>query len=224
MPKPTNAAAAHTDDVSRAIAPPLRALGLGRVERITDAAVAEVAARAQKHPCSRSRPPKGGRRFAASCRRQSSSSILTRRLEPRGAHAPVTKGRTPWSLATRPAPAAAKFCAAPGIAGNFSRPPAEARSGCQSPASPAPRTRRNSPMNPFPILCACRPMSTSAKFLASRSIPGPYLRPASGQYDRPRLWRGGRATAGVRRRRQLSARDRPQPLRLVLRPHGEGRS
>ena len=45
-----------------------------------------------------------------------------------------------------------------------------------------------------------------------------------GNTTRPGLWGGGRPAAGVRCRRQVHPRDRPQPLRVVLRAHGAHRS
>ena len=56
-----------------------------------------------------------------------------------------------------------------------------------------------------------------------RQLEGPHVRVLARQHDRPRVRRSRRAAARVRPQRQVHARDRQEPLRLVVRPHGARR-
>ena len=61
-------------------------------------------------------------------------------------------------------------------------------------------------------------------FRRRAQFQGPRLRALARQHQRPGLCRGGDATPRIRSGRPVHARDRPQPLCLVVRAHRQGRS
>ncbi len=81
-----------------------------------------------------------------------------------------------------------------------------------------------------PLRVRPQPAAAAAQHVFRRGVgrrgqfQGPCFRAVARQHVRSRLCGGCGATAGIRRQRRFRRRDRQEPLCLVVRPHGQGRS